>query len=465
MTAFQNLLARLSPSEASSLSSAARLAPQIIPVLLAQAETTEKARAALLSPYRVNTNDSGVVATAAVPHTSAAPPSFPLSPAALPNTGPSAASSLHKTHTALGSSFSSGDKNGVQPSAPSTEQAARLVEQKKALLSRLSAEGRRVAVEEATERANRAIAMHASASARLEAIPLEACALEQRLELSLGAGAAQVKSATIRRGIDARRQLLSRVAFQYLACADPLLLEEDAGQAGVRVSILEEDVKACRFLLEQAGTEHAKQPWETELNPSVLQMCAEQARRLRENAAKELAGGGGGFPENTQGEGQAGVSAGGELEEVLTRQVSGMQRLCSRVRRLTEAMTMEVDWELAEVRAEYAESVQARAQKNSELVRVREQQTRVEEEFFNLRATVERFKESEATQESELSKEVERLERDAERKRIDAQAAWASEMETVRKMAAAEAEVRCALFASPFPPCPLFLFPLAPRGN
>ena len=297
-----------------------------------------------------------------------------------------------------------------------------LAETKKLLVERLQGEGRRVAHAEATARAAACATAHAAAQARLNAIPAAASALEERLRLTLGRGGAELKSGAIRRAIDHRRKVAARVALVRLAAGgDAGLLEEDCAQGEARVRALGEDVRAVRALLETAGAEHHKAPWEMELNPSVLQMCADQARKLKEGA---------------------GVGLEEELVRLCEVQMEGMARLCGRVGGVTAAGGAEGGLQLAEVRAAFAEGEERRGRAEEELAGVAAQRARVEEEFLSLKATVERFRDSEAVQERELGEEVRRLEEAAAHKRGDAEAAWKAEMEAVRRAASAEAEVR-----------------------
>ena len=438
--AFASLLSRLPASDAAALLAASRAAPSIVDVLVGLGGAGEGVgataapaapplfrsvgaqqqqppsvviveglpggRASPSGPTRVVNATAPGLATEYSPPRQQPPPS-PFSP---PPRGEPRGEPLFP---ALPPSSDAATALHASPARALALSKARLVE-------RLPPEAKHAALDAALERRRVAEARGALVLARLSALPGEASALEEHLRAAVGRSGAEERSGHIRRVLDARRSLQARAALLRLAMGDAGLLEEEAASGGARVRGLDEDARANLALLETAGTELAKQPWEVELSPSVLHMCVDQARRLREGAL---------------GGGEA------EAAAALAAHMGAMQRLCGRARAVTAARAAE--WELAvcEARAGSAELSQRLVGRREELARAASQRDRVEEEFNSLRATVGRYKDSEASSDAALEAEVGALEVAAAAKRGDAEVHWREEMEAARRTAAAEAEV------------------------
>jgi hypothetical protein len=255
---------------------------------------------------------------------------------------------------------------------------------------------------------------------RLEEIPFEALSLEDRLVSSLGSSAADATKQRVRNFIDAYRARHAELALMSLSADDTEQLQDDISHTSMYVRALRDDLRNARALLERAGTELSGADSELQNNPSVLQMCAEQARRQRDEIVGEMEG---------------------ETQRLITLFGESMRRFCVRAREQTTVRTADIDFELAEVRsmqADYTQQIEARL---LEVHRTSEQRDRVAEEFMTLKDTVERFREGESQQEASLQAEVNALEEATKSSRHDAEFSLAMELEAVRSAAAVEAEV------------------------
>ena len=429
--AFKNLLLRLPPVEAAALEAATRSTPQIFDILAAlhvnnepkpddiPAMTQSRYVAAEIAHSQQHSMSSAAKAMIASPP----PPPFEAPPPPPPpiTTRPANVA----TWAPITPSAFSPSPRAAGPLSGAII-VANLLEAKRKLIERLPLEGRRAAVRQAQERKSHAESEITCLMRRLEEIPFVALSLEDRVRTAVGRTEAEITTKRIRDFIDTFRMRHAELALMFLSGDDTVQLQEDISHMSMHVRALRDDLRIARTLLEKAGMELSGADAELQSNPSVLQMCADQARRQRDEVAGE-----------TEEETQRFVTLFGE----------SMRRFCMRAREITMIHSADFDFELAETRstqADFAQQIDARLE---DVRRSSGQRDRVAEEFFTLKDTIERFRDSEGQQEASLQAEVFALEDATKAMRVDAELALAMEMEAVRSAAAVEAEVS-SLFAA-----------------
>jgi len=410
--AFKSLLSRLPPQDAAALEHAARSTPQIVDLfasLHSNRSSTESAPPLNPAATRPVSADYSAPVEGVSPTVHAV-----ITPAAsVPQSAPQEKTFWAPPQTHLSSPRGPAVKTGVVT-------LSKLHESKRRLVERLPLEGRRAAVRQAQDRKARAENEVSVLMRRLEEIPFEALSLEDRLVSSLGSSAADATKQRVRNFIDAYRARHAELALMSLSADDTEQLQDDISHTSMYVRALRDDLRNARALLERAGTELSGADSELQNNPSVLQMCAEQARRQRDEIVGEMEG---------------------ETQRLITLFGESMRRFCVRAREQTTVRTADIDFELAEVRsmqADYTQQIEARL---LEVHRTSEQRDRVAEEFMTLKDTVERFREGESQQEASLQAEVNALEEATKSSRHDAEFSLAMELEAVRSASAVEAEV------------------------
>ena len=419
--AFKNLLSRLPPIEAAALEAATRSTPQIFDILSAlhidNSDMTDNNNVSLMNQSQAQSQQQPMVSSIAkamsAPLMSSS--SLPEAPAPITQRPPTSWAPPPSSSSIFSplSSRSSGPLSGAAI-------VANLMDGKRKLIDRLPLEGRRAAVRQAQERKSKAESEIANLMRRLEEIPFAALSLEDRVRTSIGRSAADATTKRIREFIDVYRSRHAEMALMHLSEEDAVQLQEDISHMSMHVRALRDDLRITRTLLEKAGIELSGADAELQSNPSVIQMCADQARRQRDEVVGE-----------TEVETQRFVTLFGE----------SMRRFCMRARELTTIHTADLDMELAESRSSQADFTQQIDARLEDVRRTSDQRDRVAEEFFTLKDTIERFRDSEGQQEASLQAEVYALEDATKAMRVDAELALAMEMEAVRSAAAIEAEV------------------------
>lgn len=183
---------------------------------------------------------------------------------------------------------------------------------------------------------------------------------------------------------------------------------------------LRDDLRSSRSMLEAALAEEAKQNVEMQLNPNVLAMCVEQAKRLKDSAVS---------------------MADQELQVLVESMAAQRTRFAAACTEETSTVTSDLQLELANLRAGEAELIERMKARSEDERKALEQKKRLADEFGTLKETVEKFRESESEHAASLAAEVRALESEASARLANENQAMASEIASIRAMCAAEAEV------------------------
>jgi len=215
------------------------------------------------------------------------------------------------------------------------------------------------------------------------------------------------------------RSTQSSIALTNLAAVTPTLLQQWSELETMIVKSLHSDVRSSLALLEGAAAEEAKQPIEMQLNPNVMSMCVDQARRLREAMV---------------------VSADEELHGLIQTAELLRTRFAELSNQETDALTADLQLELSNLRStviDFSEKVRVRKEDEA---RALEHQARLAKEFSDMRDTMSKFRDSESEHASALAREVKELESAAESRHANEAAALENELRNIRAVTAAEAE-------------------------
>ncbi len=366
----------------------------------------------------------------------AAPAAAPSEPAAAPATVPPSlplSPPLQLTEQMLFTTLSSANllASPTRPSASSASASSpaggrtphthrSLQDAKRSVVDHLSGDARRRALEAAESRRRGAEESMAALLKRAQDIPNEVLSLEERLRTSLGSVAAEAHTSRIRAVSDRIRAAQASISLMCLASRNPaqLALWTDASLPFVKTQ--RDDLRSVRSMLEAALAEESKQGVELQLNPNVLAMCVEQARRLRESAV---------------------AVADEELHRLVEATAASRARFAASSAEDSAAATGEQQLEVANLQASAADLVERVKVRTEEQSKAGEQKRRLGAEFATLKETVDKFRESETEHASALAAEVKELEAAAASRLANESHAMASEIAAIRATCAAETEV------------------------
>jgi hypothetical protein len=181
-----------------------------------------------------------------------------------------------------------------------------------------------------------------------------------------------------------------------------------------------DDLRATRSWLETAAAEENKQQVEMALNPNVLALCVEQARRLKDGAV---------------------ALADEELAALMTSADGARARFVAAVAEQTSAETGDLQLAVANGSAAAAElSERVRSRREDELTATTHRE-RLAKEFADMKGTMSKFKDTESEQAAMLAREVRELEEAAAARLANESSALDNEVRAIRAVCAAEAEV------------------------